>query len=58
MKTGEIRLQRREFVKNSAVATGVVMLCGCSSGPSREGERAGTGAGDDAGTQREQLLED
>ena len=57
MKTGEIRMQRREFVRNSAVAAGVVMLCGCSTGQPRGGERAGAG-GDHEAAGREQLLED
>lgn len=54
MKTGEIGMQRREFVRNSALAAGAVMLCGCSARKASAGERAGASA---ESTQHERILE-
>jgi hypothetical protein len=57
MKTAETGFQRREFIKNSAAAAGVVVLCGCAKGHPRGAERAGAGAGEDEGAQRRRMLE-
>ena len=61
MKILEMRLKRREFVKNSAVAASAVMLCGCSTGQPRGADRsgagAGAGAGEDEDARRQQILE-
>ena len=58
MKEDKIKLPRREFLVESALIVGAVVLCGCSHADSRHGTNKGLVVPDYYTSRKEELLKD